>query len=114
MLVVRTSDSDQTRQNNTTQLEYYLFMANFPGGSAWAMARDIAGGYVLVTARTFERMARTDLDKVSFELERCLRSIRGDQPDLEDIQALKQRNRKMQRLNQARTMLQAVRRKRRI
>ena len=89
-------------------------MVTFPGGSAWAMARDIADGYVLVTARTFQRMPASALDKISFEMERRLREIRGNQPDLEDIQALKTRNRRMQRLAQARTILLAARRKRRI
>lgn len=78
------------------------------------MARDIADGYVLVTERSFVRMNAGDLDKIGFEIERRLREIRGAQPDLEDIQALKLRNRKLQRLSQARTIMQAFRRKRRV
>lgn len=87
-------------------------MASFPGGSAWAMARDVGDGYILVNERTFFRMAPSDLDKIGFEMERKLREIRGSQPDQEDTQALQQRNRKLQRLAQAKTMLLAFRRRR--
>jgi hypothetical protein len=30
-------------------------MASYLGGSAWAMAKDISEGYILVTERTFVR-----------------------------------------------------------
>lgn len=86
-------------------------MGSFPGGSAWAMARDVGDGYILVNERTFVRMSSPDLDKLGFEMERKLREIRGSQPDQNDTQALQQRNRKLQRLAQARMMLTAFRRK---
>lgn len=82
-------------------------MGNFPGGSAFAMARDISDGYVLVTERTFLRFAAGELDQLSFELDRLLRDLRGDQPPLDDIPALQLRNRKIQRVNQATVMLKA-------
>lgn len=87
-------------------------MGSFPGGSAWAMARDIGDGYILVNERTFARMTTPDLEKAGFELERRLRDVRGSQPDQTDIQALQLRNRKMQRLSQAKMVLQAFRRRR--
>jgi hypothetical protein len=73
----------------------------FPGGSAYAMARDVAEGYLLVTERTFKTMSRSDLDQIVFELDRHLRELRGEQPPLDDIPALQQRQRRIQRINNA-------------
>lgn len=98
-----------------TWLEYHRrVMGSFPGGSAWAMARDIGDGYVLVTPRTFANMSAADLDKVNFEMDRRLRDIRGTQPDQDDIQALQLRNRRLQRISQARAVLTAYRRRRKV
>lgn len=87
-------------------------MSSFPGGSAFAMARDIGEGYHSVTERTFQRMSRPDLDKLTFEMDRLLKEVRGNQPDLEDLPAVQQRNRKIQRLNTAMMILRAYRLKR--
>lgn len=76
------------------------------------MARDVGDGYVLVTERTFSRMSSPDLDKIGFEMDRRLREVRGAQPDQDDTQALRLRNRRLQRLQQAKTILQTFRRKR--
>jgi len=89
-------------------------MANFIGGSAYAMVRQVADGYTLVTERTFKSLGRGQLDQLSFELERLLREIRGDQPDLEDLDAIQKRNRRIQRLNTCRMMLQTYRQRRRV
>ncbi len=76
------------------------------------MARDVSDGYVLVNERTFARMSAPDLDKIGFEMDRRVREIRGSQPDQNDTKALQLRNRKLQRLSHAKTMLQAFRRRR--
>jgi hypothetical protein len=81
----------------------------FPGGSAYAMARDVAEGYVLITERVFKTMSRTDLDQLSFEADRYLRELRGEQPPLDDVPALQLRQRRMQRLNSALTMVRSFR-----
>jgi hypothetical protein len=81
----------------------------FPGGSAYAMARDVAEGYLLVTERTFKTMNRSDLDQVAFEMDRYLRELRGDQPALDDVPAIQLRQRRMQRLNGALVMIRAYR-----
>jgi hypothetical protein len=88
-------------------------MSRFAGGSAWAMAKDIATGFVLPTARTLERMRPAELDQLRFELDRKMRGIRGDQPDLDDIQALQDRNRQLQRLTTAQRMVMESKRRRR-
>jgi hypothetical protein len=82
---------------------------SFPTGSAWSMARDIAEGYILVTERTFKLLTRPDLDQLAFEMDRHLRDLRGEQPSLDDIPALQGRNRRLQRLNSALTVLRSYR-----
>ena len=77
------------------------------------MAKDIAGGYLLVTEKTLFRLDRAQIEKVVFEIQRKLREVRGSQPDLENIDALRERNVVMQRLNSALRVAEAVRRKRR-
>lgn len=86
----------------------------FPGGSAYAMARDVAEGYLLVTERTFKTLSRSDLDQLAFEIDRHLRELRGDQPSLDDLPAIQARQRKMQRLNSALQMLRGYRTRQRI
>jgi hypothetical protein len=86
----------------------------FPGGSAYAMARDVAEGYLLVTERVFRTMSRSDLDQLVFEIDRYLRELRGDQPALDDTPALQQRQRRMQRLNGALTVVRNYRMKQKI
>lgn len=88
-------------------------MGNFIGGSAYAMTQQVAGGHVLVTERTFRRLGRAELDSLSHELEKHLREIRGDQPALDDLPAIQQRNRKIQRLNTCRMMLRTYRQRNR-
>ena len=85
----------------------------FQGGSAYAMANQIAEGHVMVTERTFTRMQKPEIDNLAFEMEKLLRSVRGTQPELEDTQALQRRNRKISRVNSALMMLRAHRQRRR-
>ncbi len=75
------------------------------GGSAFSMAKDIAEGYHLVTERTFKNMSRGEVEQLAFELDRCLREIRAEQPPLDDLDLIKSRNRRIQRLNQASLVL---------
>lgn len=73
-------------------------MSHFRGGSASAMARQIADGYVLLTALVLKRFTATELQQLKFEIDRKLRELRGEHVDLEDTQALQLRNRKIARL----------------
>ncbi len=86
----------------------------FPGGSAYAMTRDVAEGYVLLTERSFKMLTRADLDQLVFEFDRHLRELRGDQPSLDDLAAIQLRQRKMQRLNSALMMLRGYRQRQKI
>ena len=84
----------------------------FPGGSAYAMAKDIAEGYLMVTERTYGRLLAPELDSLAFEIERALREIRGAQPSLDDLPGIKVRARKLQRLTGAMTMLRSFQQRR--
>ena len=82
-------------------------MAGFTGGSAWAMARDVAEGHVLVTERTLTRLEGHEMDKLQFELKRLLRSVRGSQPPLDAVKEIQIRQRKMQRLRGAQRLMKS-------
>jgi hypothetical protein len=87
---------------------------SFPGGSAWAMARDIAEGHAAVTERSFRTLTRADFDQLAFEIERHLRELRGEQTPLDDVQAIQHRNRRIQRLNTATVVMRSYRMKNKI
>ena len=74
---------------------------SFLGGSAYAMARDVCEGYILLNANLLKRMNGEELKLLRFEIEKMLTSIRGEQPALDNILALQGRNRKISRLNSA-------------
>lgn len=74
---------------------------SFLGGSAYAMAHGIADGYHLVTERTFKGMTSPEIFLLAQEMDNCLRDVRGEQPQIDDLSAVKARNRKIQRLNTA-------------
>lgn len=84
-------------------------MGGFISGSAWSMARDIGKGNILLTVRTLARLNRAEVDQLYFELERHLRELRGEQPDLADTVALRTRNQTMMRLRRAQALVQAQR-----
>ena len=86
---------------------YDALMGNYLGGSAYGMAHQVADGIVLCTERTFKRLGRPELDKLAFELDKLLRSVRGEQPDLQDTRAVQARNRKIMRLKGALSMLRS-------
>lgn len=88
-------------------------MSVFIGGSAYSMVQQVAGGFLLVTERHFKRMSPADLGQLTTEIEKVLREVRGQQAAQDDVQAIRDRNRKLQRLNSCRTMLQSYRLKRR-
>lgn len=77
------------------------------GGSAWAMARDIGSGMLLVNQRTFRRMTRDQMGKLKFEIERLQRQTRGEQPPLDDQPRLRARQQKLQRLTRSLAVLNA-------
>jgi len=88
---------------------YIARMANFAGGSAYSMARDVGEGFQLVTERTFKVYSRPELDQLGFELDRYLRELRGEAQGGESVQQVQVRNRKIQRVNSALMILRGYR-----
>lgn len=88
-------------------------MGNFQGGSAYGMAQQIAGGFQLVTDRTLKRLTEPELQQLGFELEKLLRTVRSEQPAVDDTASLQDRHRRIQRLDGVRRMIQAFKTRRR-
>ena len=84
----------------------------FLGGSAYAMVRDIAEGYIIATELTFRKFQPGDFQQFGFEADKLLREIRGNVPPTGDVDATQKRHRRMQRLQQAMTIANNVRSKR--
>lgn len=88
-------------------------MSPYMGGSAPAMANQIADGYTLVTAVQLKRLADPELVQLQFELERTLRDLRSEPVNLEDLPGVQARNRKMTRITGAIQQINATAAKRR-
>ncbi len=81
-------------------------MGNFMGGSAYAMASQIADGYVPVTLTTIRRLTKQDLSQLQFELQKILIDERSSQPPQDDVKAMQARNRKISRISNAAMVIQ--------
>ena len=71
------------------------------------MAQQIGEGFILVSERTYKRLERVELEKLAFEMDKLLREVRSDQPSLDDIAAIQQKNRKVTRLTGAISQLRS-------
>jgi len=80
----------------------------FVGGSAMAMVKDVAEGYIIVSEHTFKKFQAADLQGFYAELEKFTREVRGTAAPPNDIDAVQKRNRKLQRLYQVAQILNAV------
>lgn len=76
-------------------------MAQFLGGSAFAMANQITDGYVLLTPTILRRFGRPELTQLQFELQKLLTSLRGNQPTAEDTRGLQTYHHKIGRIRGA-------------
>jgi len=76
-------------------------MGNFIGGSAYAMAHDIAEGMILINAGTFKKFAPAEMRQLVFELDKVQKEARAEQPALDDTQAIQKRGRKLSRITAA-------------
>jgi len=75
------------------------------GGSAFAMARDVGEGYILMNVNVLKRMAPEELRQLRFELERIITTLRGEQPSADNMLAIQGRNRRLSRLTSAVSMI---------
>jgi hypothetical protein len=76
-------------------------MANFMGGSAPAMANQIAEGYILLSTNTLRSFLPAELALLRTELEKLQRDARAVVPPQDDALAQQARNRKIARLSSA-------------
>ena len=81
-------------------------MANWMGGSCPAMAAQIAGGFMLLSAAHLKGFLPAELQALRFELEKLLRNVRAEVPPQDDALALQARNHKMSRLSSALQVVQ--------
>ncbi|PYQ47323.1 MAG: hypothetical protein DMF78_24100, partial [Acidobacteria bacterium] len=68
-------------------------MANFMGGSAPAMANQIAEGFILLSANTLKGFTPGDLSALRMELDKLQREARALVPPPDDALANQARNR---------------------
>jgi hypothetical protein len=83
-------------------------------GNPHKLAMDIALGYTNVTMATLKRYNQQDLKTLNVNLNIVLRELRREQVPLEDIMAIKMKNMKIQRVNQALSIIRTYCRKKRI
>lgn len=76
-------------------------MAGFMGGSAPAMASQIADGMYLLNANTLRSFSPGDLGLLRHELEKLQRDTRAQVTDQTDAQANQVRNRRITRISSA-------------
>lgn len=81
-------------------------MANWMGGSCPAMAGQIAGGFMLLSAAHLKGFLPAELQTLKFEVEKLLRNVRAEVPPQDDALAQQARNHKMSRLTSALQVLQ--------
>lgn len=82
-------------------------MANFMGGSAPAMAAQVAGGYILLSANTLKGFLPGDLMNLRAEMDKLLRDARSEVPPQDDALAQQSRNRRISRICSALQVIQA-------
>lgn len=83
-------------------------------GSPKKMAQDIAEGYMTLSPPMLKAYTPADLKTILANLAVVTRDLRQEQPPQEDVMALKVKNMKISRLNQAAVVIRAYCKKRRI
>jgi len=82
-------------------------MGYFIGGSPRAMANQLMEGYILLNRVILKKYSLSDLQVLKSELGKLLREVRSQQPPLEDTHAIKQRNRRIQKLSSSLSMIES-------
>jgi hypothetical protein len=76
-------------------------MGTFLGGSAPAMANQVCAGYTLLSPTILKRLSAEQMRSLEFEIDKRLRETRADQIDLQDMDAIRDRNRRLSRIEGA-------------
>ncbi len=83
-------------------------------GNPKKLAQDVADGYFMLTPPILKSYAPVDLKTIVVNIGIVSRELRQELIPTEDVMAIKARNMKLSRLNQAEMVIQAYCRKRRI
>jgi hypothetical protein len=83
-------------------------------GNPLALARDIGDGFQSFSPAALKRFTPAELKSIHTSLQKVLRDIRGEAPSPGDAEAIRKKNLRMQRLNQAVIMVANHCRQRRI
>ena len=83
-------------------------------GSPKKMAQDIAEGFFSLSPPMLKQYTPADLKTIQVNLGIVTRELRQEQPLQDDLMAIKARNMKLSRLNQAEVVLRAYAKKKRI
>ena len=83
-------------------------------GSPKKMAQDVSEGYLMLSPPMLRGYTPADIKTILANLALVTRELRQEQIPLDDIMALKMRNMKLSRLNQAETVIRSYCLKRRI
>lgn len=83
-------------------------------GNPHKLAMDIAEGFANITMATLKKYTQQDLKTINVNLNIVIRELRQEQIPLEDVMALKKRNMKIQRANQAISVMRNYCKKKRI
>ena len=83
-------------------------------GSPKKLAQDVAGGFMMISPPMLKAYTPADLKTILSNLGMVAREIRQEQVPQEDAQAMKAKNMKLSRLNQAEIVIRAHCKKKRI
>jgi hypothetical protein len=83
-------------------------------GSPKKLAQDIAGGFMMLSPPMLKAYTPADLKTIIINLGIVAREIRQEQVPQEDVMAVKAKNMKLSRLNQAEIVIRAYCKKKRI
>lgn len=76
-------------------------------GNPKKIAQDISEGFMIISAPTLKRYNGADLKIIMNNIALVSRELRAQQIPLEDVMALKKKNMKVSRLNQAEMIIRA-------
>jgi len=83
-------------------------MANFLGGSAPAMARQICEGLTRLSPPIIKRLSLEEMKSLEFEIDKKLREARGEPVDLDDQPSVTKRSRRITRIEGSLRMLRQM------
>ena len=76
-------------------------------GNPKKIAQDISEGFMIISAPALKRYNAADLKTIMNNIAMVSRELRAEQIPLEDVMALKKKNMKVSRLNQAEMIIRA-------